>query len=127
MVAVPLAVATALFISEYAPRRLKRTFVSLVDLMAAVPSVVYALWGFFFLQPVLLVNGEQGNGLPRFLATYFGWFPLFHVTGCGPTRSAPDGHRLHVIDLRRRPGGVTDGGADRVLDHARGLLAGPHR
>jgi phosphate transport system permease protein len=84
VVAVPLAAATALFISEYAPRRLKRTFVSLVDLMAAVPSVVYALWGFFFLQPVLLVHGEQGNGLPRFLATYFGWFPLFHVTGADP-------------------------------------------
>jgi phosphate transport system permease protein len=84
LVAVPLATASALFISEYAPRKFKRTFVSLVDLMAAVPSVVYALWGFFFLQPVLLVHGEQGNGLPRFLATYLGWIPLFHVTGANP-------------------------------------------
>ncbi len=45
VVAVPVAVATALYISEYAPRRIKRWLVSLVDLMAAVPSVVYGLWG----------------------------------------------------------------------------------
>ncbi|HAS08733.1 MAG TPA: hypothetical protein DCR52_05875, partial [Actinobacteria bacterium] len=48
-IAVPLAIAVALYISEYAPRRLQSTFVSLVDLMAAVPSIVYGLWGFFFL------------------------------------------------------------------------------
>jgi phosphate transport system permease protein len=84
VVAVPMAVGTALFISEYAPRRLKRTLIGLVDLMAAVPSVVYGLWGFFFLQPVLLVHGVNGNGLPRFLATYFGWIPIFHVTGANP-------------------------------------------
>jgi phosphate transport system permease protein len=84
VVAVPVAVATALFISEYAPRRFKRTLISMIDLMAAVPSVVYGLWGFFFLQPVLLVHGSTGNGLPRFLATYFGWIPFFHVTGANP-------------------------------------------
>ncbi|HSV68180.1 MAG TPA: hypothetical protein VLJ59_20115 [Mycobacteriales bacterium] len=47
--AVPLAVGTALYISEYAPPRLRRMLVSLVDLMAAVPSIVYGLWGFFYL------------------------------------------------------------------------------
>ena len=123
VVAVPLARGTALFISEYAPRRIKRTLVSLVDLMAAVPSVVYGLWGFFFLQPVLLVHGEQGNGLPRLLATYFGWIPLFHVTGADPRDPLQTADGLHVLDLRRRPGRLPDGGADRLLDHAGGLLA----
>ncbi|MFK0158133.1 phosphate ABC transporter permease subunit PstC [Streptomyces sp. NPDC090493] len=75
--AVPLALGTALYISEYAPRRLRRTLISLVDLMAAVPSVVYGLWGAFFLQ-------GQVVGLSRWIATYFGWFPLFKVDGADP-------------------------------------------
>ncbi|AVZ75935.1 phosphate ABC transporter permease subunit PstC [Streptomyces lunaelactis] len=76
-IAVPLAVGTALYISEYAPRRLKRTFVTLVDLMAAVPSVVYGLWGAFFLQGHVV-------GLSRWIATYFSWIPLFEVDGSDP-------------------------------------------
>jgi phosphate transport system permease protein len=72
--AVPLALGTALFISEYAPARLRRTLISLVDLMAAVPSVVYGLWGFFFLM-------ENVTGVSRWLTTYFGWIPLLRVTG----------------------------------------------
>lgn len=77
--AVPLALGTALYISEYAPRRLRGLLVSLVDLMAAVPSVVYGLWGFYLLQPTLLVHGQTGEGLPRWLATYLGWIPIFTV------------------------------------------------
>jgi phosphate transport system permease protein len=79
VIALPLALGTALYISEYAPVKLRRTLINLVDLMAAVPSVVYGLWGFFLLQPHLLVVGPTGNGLPRWLATYFGWIPLFRV------------------------------------------------
>jgi phosphate transport system permease protein len=79
VVALPLALGTALYISEYAPVSLRRTLINLVDLMAAVPSVVYGLWGFFLLQPHVLVVGPTGNGLPRWLATYFGWIPLFRV------------------------------------------------
>lgn len=77
LIAVPFAIATALFISEYAPRRLQRTCILLVDLMAAVPSVVYGLWGFFFLQTHMV-------GVSRWLSTYFGWFPLFSVSGTDP-------------------------------------------
>lgn len=77
VVAVPLAIAAALYIAEYAPRRLQRTLISLVDLMAAVPSVVYGLWGFFFLQGEVL-------GLARWLATWFGWIPIFAVDGTDP-------------------------------------------
>ncbi|MFF8376147.1 phosphate ABC transporter permease subunit PstC [Streptomyces sp. NPDC015661] len=75
--ALPLALGTALYITEYAPRRLRRTLVSLVDLMAAVPSVVYGLWGFFFLQPHI-------TGLARWISTYVGWIPLFAVNGADP-------------------------------------------
>ena len=49
--AFPMAFGSALFISEYAPARLKSLLVSMIDLMAAVPSIVYGLWGFFLIQP----------------------------------------------------------------------------
>jgi phosphate ABC transporter permease protein PstC len=51
---VPVAVATALFINEICPRRLRAPFGVVVDLLAAVPSVVYGLWGVFVLIPKLL-------------------------------------------------------------------------
>ncbi|GAA2640364.1 phosphate ABC transporter permease subunit PstC [Dactylosporangium fulvum] len=71
--AVPLAVGAALYISEYSPRRIRRGLVSLVDLMAAVPSVVYGLFGVFLLQP-------NAIHLSRWLATYLGWIPFFRVS-----------------------------------------------
>ena len=54
VIGVPIAVATALFINELCPRRLRGPFALLVDLLAAVPSVVYGLWGVFVLCPRLL-------------------------------------------------------------------------
>jgi phosphate transport system permease protein len=57
-VAVPLGFGAALFISEYAPRSIKRPMVTLVDLMAAVPSIVYAIWAVFFLQAHLLTVAQ---------------------------------------------------------------------
>jgi len=51
VVAVPLAIATSLYITEYAPRRIRRTLTSLVDLLAAIPSVIYGMWGLYYLQP----------------------------------------------------------------------------
>jgi phosphate ABC transporter permease protein PstC len=54
IIGVPIAVATALFIQEICPRRLRPAFGLLVDLLAAVPSVVYGLWGVFVLIPKLL-------------------------------------------------------------------------
>ena len=53
-VAVPIGFGAALFISEYAPRALQRPLITLVDLMAAVPAIIYALWALFFLQGELL-------------------------------------------------------------------------
>ena len=76
-VAVPFALGTALYISEYAPRQIKQFLVSMVDLMAAVPSVVYGLWGLFLLQPNILP-------VSQWIATWFGWIPIFQVTGFDP-------------------------------------------
>ncbi|MFI9270127.1 phosphate ABC transporter permease subunit PstC [Kitasatospora sp. NPDC052896] len=72
--AVPVSLTAAVFISEYAPARLRGPLVSLVDLMAAIPSIVYGLWGFFFLQPRIV-------GLVRWLALHLGGVvPFFKVT-----------------------------------------------
>ncbi|MDX6206985.1 MAG: phosphate transport system permease protein [Frankiales bacterium] len=75
--AVPLAFGIALYISEYAPSWLKRKLVTIVDVAAAVPSIVYGLWGFWFLQ-------EHVYGVSRWIFTYFGWIPLFHVARADP-------------------------------------------
>lgn len=75
--AVPLALGTALYISEYAPPRIRQTLISVVDLMAAVPSVVYGLWGLFFFQGHVV-------SVSRWISTYFGWIPLFKVDGVDP-------------------------------------------
>lgn len=72
VVSFPLALGLALFISDYAPRQIKSWLVSAVDLMAAVPSIIYGLWGFFLLQP-------QAINLARWLSQHFGWIPIFHV------------------------------------------------
>jgi phosphate transport system permease protein len=69
--AVPVGVGTALYVSEFAPRRLRGTIGSLTDLLAAVPSVIYGLWGFFVLAPTLAP-------FERFLARTLGRFiPIF--------------------------------------------------
>jgi phosphate transport system permease protein len=78
IVAIPLATGTALFITEVAPRRFKQLFVALVDLMAAVPSIVYGLWGLFFLQGHVI-------GLARWLSTWCSWIPFFKVQGADPS------------------------------------------
>jgi phosphate transport system permease protein len=64
-VAVPAGFGAALFISEYAPRPMQKALVTLTDLMAAVPSIIYAIWGLFFLQAQML-------GVARWIAVHFG-------------------------------------------------------
>jgi phosphate transport system permease protein len=70
VIALPASFAAALYISEYAPRRLRGTLISVVDLMAAVPSIVYGLWGLIFLQPHII-------SLSRWLSDHLGWIPIF--------------------------------------------------
>ncbi len=53
LIGVPVAVAVALFLTELCPRRVRGSLTVLVDLLAAVPSVVYGLWAFYFLIPKL--------------------------------------------------------------------------
>ena len=53
LIGVPVAVAAALYASELSPRRLRGPLTILVELLAAVPSVVYGLWGIFYLAPNL--------------------------------------------------------------------------
>ncbi len=72
-VSVPLALGTSLLISEVLRGRLKQWAITLVDLMAAVPSVVYGLWGVFFLQEAIIP-------VSRWISTYFAWIPVFAVT-----------------------------------------------
>lgn len=76
-IAMPVAMGTALFIAEVAPAKLRSTFIAMVDLMAAVPSVVYGLWGLFLFQGMAV-------GLSRWISTWFGWIPFFAVTGADP-------------------------------------------
>lgn len=70
LIATPVAIGIALFISHYAPRRLAAALGYVVDLLAAIPSVVYGLWGSLVLPPLIIpVWG--------WLADTLGWFPLF--------------------------------------------------
>jgi phosphate transport system permease protein len=77
--AVPIAVGIALFISHYAPRRLATPVAYLVDLLAAVPSIVYGLWGALYLVPRM-------TGLYEWLDDVFGWTGVFAYDGT-PARS----------------------------------------
>lgn len=70
--AFPLALLTALYISEYAPASVRPTLVSLVDLMAAVPSIIYGMWGYFLVMP-------HAAELGLWLHQHLGWIPLFAV------------------------------------------------
>ncbi len=73
-ITVPIGVCVALFITEYAPQWLRRPAATLVDLLAAVPSIVYGLWGLIIFRPVV-------RPLEDWLSTRLGWLPLFAPTG----------------------------------------------
>jgi phosphate transport system permease protein len=70
VLSVPISILTALCLTEYVSLRLRGPLVTVLDLLAAVPSLIYGLWGFFFLQPHLL-------GVSAWLADNFGFLPLF--------------------------------------------------
>jgi phosphate transport system permease protein len=71
VIAVPLSLGTALFLTELCPRRLRPILSTLVELLAAIPSVIYGLWGIFVLAPFLRAYVEP------FLGRYLGWTGLF--------------------------------------------------
>jgi phosphate transport system permease protein len=78
LIAIPLGVGTALFLSEdFIPLKVRTVLVFLAELLAAIPSVVYGLWGIFVLIPVI-------KPLGTWLNANFGWIPLFSTPPSGP-------------------------------------------
>jgi phosphate transport system permease protein len=78
LIAFPIGVASAIVLSEnFLPRSLRRILVFMVELLAAIPSVVYGLWGIYVLIPFLQPIGS-------WLHHYFGWIPVFSTAYVGP-------------------------------------------
>jgi phosphate transport system permease protein len=70
MIAVPFGVIAALFITEYSSLRTRRYLTALVDLLAAIPSLLFGIWGFLYLS-------GQVVPLSAWLSRHFGWIPIF--------------------------------------------------
>ncbi len=84
LIATPLAIGVSVFLSEFAPPRLRQPVAFFVDLLAAIPSVVYGLWGIFVLLPVLRVSV-----MPFLRDTlHLGFIPLFKGPAYGPSMLA---------------------------------------
>jgi phosphate transport system permease protein len=79
---VPVAVGIALFISHYAPRRMASVLGYVVDLLAAIPSVVFGLWGVLVLAPKV-------QPVWQFFVDYLGWIPLFAGDANGDASNPP--------------------------------------
>ncbi len=77
LIAAPLSIATAIYLTELAPRWIRQPIISLVEMLAAIPSVILGLWGIFVMVPWLAKYPFKWLKNPHHL----GWFPLFH----GPT------------------------------------------
>jgi phosphate transport system permease protein len=74
VIAMPVGISVALYISEYAPSAIRGGMIAVIDLMAAIPSIIYALWGLFFLMPRIL-------GFNAWLAHYLHFIPILRVPG----------------------------------------------
>ena len=86
IIAVPLAVGVALFITYFAPKRIANTLGALVDLLAAIPSVIYGLWGIAILGPAAV-------GLQQWLYDHLDFLPFFK----GPP--SPTGRTMFVLGI----------------------------
>ncbi len=80
VLAVPVAVGVALFLTQYSPRRLSGPLSFMVDLLAAVPSIIFGLWGLTVLGPFL-------NPAGVWISEHLGFIPLFAATGAQPKNS----------------------------------------
>src|SRR4026209_2136792 len=78
IIAVPLGIATAAYLTELAPLWIRQPLISLIEMLAAIPSVILGLWGIFVMVPWL-----RNYPFP-FLKQYFGWIPLFNGPIYGP-------------------------------------------
>lgn len=80
VIALPISVFSALFLNFYAPAWLKKVLVTVIDLMAAFPSILFGIWGFLVLMPSVEYWGKLLN-------KYLGWIPFFEVKPYFLTRS----------------------------------------
>ncbi len=71
IIAAPVSILLALLISEYLPKKISQILSLLVEMVAAIPSIVFGLWGIFFLSPYVKEN------IAPFLKSYLGFLPLF--------------------------------------------------
>ncbi|MFE6285532.1 phosphate ABC transporter permease subunit PstC [Streptomyces sp. NPDC057877] len=92
VIAVPIAVGIALFLTHYAPRKLSGAIAYVIDLLAAVPSIVYGLWGVLVLVPNLV-------GLYAWLDEYLGWTGIFEWNGGAPRAMLTVGILLAIMIL----------------------------
>ncbi|MGW1721264.1 phosphate ABC transporter permease subunit PstC [Streptomyces sp. NPDC002156] len=92
VIAVPVAVAIALFLTHYAPRKLSGPIAYVIDLLAAVPSIVYGLWGALILVPNM-------NGLFGWLNDYLGWTGIFSWEEGAPRSMLTVGILLAIMIL----------------------------
>jgi phosphate transport system permease protein len=76
-IGVPISLGIAIFLAEMAPGPLRAPFSQVVELLAAVPSVVYGFWGLFVFSPWIATNVETP------LTTYLGWIPIFRGAASG--------------------------------------------
>ncbi len=77
LIAVPLSIGVALFLAELAPDWMKAPFGTAIELLAAIPSIVYGMWGLFVLAPLMAEYVQPA------LAEYLGFIPLFTGTIMG--------------------------------------------
>jgi len=89
VIALPISVFSALFLNFYAPDRLKRFLVALIDMMAAFPSILFGIWGFLVLMPIwgFLVLMPTAEYWAKLIHKYLGWIPLFDLQVPVYTRS----------------------------------------
>ena len=80
LIAFFVSVGIALFISQYAPKGLSTALSTIVDLLAAIPSVIYGLWGGIVLVPAIYPFWN-------WVAKYLGWIPLFNGPAANPART----------------------------------------
>ncbi|MDJ0797557.1 MAG: phosphate ABC transporter permease subunit PstC [Calothrix sp. MO_167.B12] len=92
LIAVPIGVGTAILLSEnFLPSQVRTVMVFLVELLAAIPSVVYGIWGIFVLVPILSNMGKWLHGV-------LGWLPIFGSSPTGPGM-LPAGVILAIMTL----------------------------
>jgi phosphate transport system permease protein len=77
LIAVPLGIGVAVFMTDMCPRALRSFFSYLVELLAAIPSVIYGLWGIFVLVPIMRLHVQP------FLGKYLGWSGFFNGPNYG--------------------------------------------